>query len=63
MKQHEEGCPQPGPDEYKVVVVHVKLSARDRNALKAVLSLEGTTMQDYFATKAAEKIASGFGKA
>jgi hypothetical protein len=42
------------------VVVHVKLSVQDRQTLKAVLSLEGTTMQEYFAAKAAEKIASGF---
>ena len=38
------------------VVVHVKLSAQDRNTLKAVLSLEGSTMQEYFAAKAAERI-------
>jgi hypothetical protein len=41
----------------RFVVVHVKLPVRMRNALKAALSLEGATMQDYFAAKAAEKIA------
>jgi hypothetical protein len=37
-------------------VVHVRLSVQERNVLKAVLSLEGSTMQEYFAAKAAERI-------
>jgi hypothetical protein len=39
------------------VVVHIALTEAERNALKAALSLEGTTMQAYFAAKATEKIA------
>ena len=46
----------------KIVVVHVKLTAQERNALKAVLSLEGSTMQAYFAAKAVEKITSVSGE-
>ena len=46
------------PEAQKIVVVHVKLTAQERNALKAVLSLEGSTMQAYFAAKAVEKITS-----
>jgi len=50
------------PEAQKIVVVHVKLTEQERNALKAVLSLEGSTMQAYFAAKAVEKIASGSGQ-
>ena len=42
----------------KSVVVHIRLTAHQRNTLKAVLSLEGVTMQEYFAAKAVEKIAT-----
>jgi hypothetical protein len=49
------------PEAQKIVVVHVKLTAQERNALKAVLSLEGSTMQAYFAAKAVEKITSASG--
>src|SRR2546428_6953817 len=47
---------QPVPATPHVVVVHIKLSAQERNALKAALSLEGSTMQEYFAARAAERI-------
>jgi hypothetical protein len=57
-KQHTERCAKQRPEPHKIVVVHVKLTAQERNALKAVLSLEGSTMQAYFAAKAVEKIAS-----
>ena len=46
------------PETHKMVVVHVKLTKQERNALKAVLSFEGLTMQAYFAAKAMEKIGS-----
>jgi len=39
------------------MVVHIKLSTRVHNRLKAVLSLEGSTMQAYFAAQAEAKIA------
>src|SRR5262249_1065108 len=39
------------------VVVHLKLSTHVHNLLKAVLSLEGSTMQAYFAAQAEAKIA------
>ena len=42
----------------KSVVVHIRLTAQQRNTLKAVLSLEGATMQEYFEAKAVEKIAT-----
>ena len=57
-KQHAVRCTTQMPDAHKIVVVHVKLTEEDRNALKAVLSLEGSTMQAYFASKAIEKITS-----
>jgi hypothetical protein len=55
-KPQGKGRVQPAPATQRAVVVHVKLSAQERNALKAVLSLEGSTMQEYFAAKAAERI-------
>lgn len=39
------------------VVVHIKLPTQMRNALKAVLSLEGSTMQAYFEAMAEARIA------
>jgi len=54
-------CAKQRPDAQKIVVVHVKLTAQERNALKAALSLEGLTMQAYFAAKAVEKITSASG--
>jgi hypothetical protein len=42
---------------HSLVIVHIKLSTRVHNALKAVLSLEGSTMQAYFAAQAEAKIA------
>jgi hypothetical protein len=53
---------QQRPEAQKIVVVHVKLTAQERNALKAILSLEGSTMQAYFAAKAVEKITSASGE-
>ncbi len=55
-KQRGKGHAEPAPAPQRAVVVHVKLSAQERNALKAVLSLEGSTMQEYFAARAAERI-------
>jgi hypothetical protein len=46
---------------HSLVVVHIKLSTRVRNALKAVLSLEGSTMQAYFTAQAEAKIARASG--
>jgi hypothetical protein len=60
-KQHTGRCAKQRPETQKIVVIHVKLTAQERNALKAVLSLEGSTMQAYFAAKAMEKIASASG--
>jgi hypothetical protein len=60
-KQHALRCTKQEPEAQKMVVVHVKLTAQERNILKAVLSLEGTTMQAYFAAKAVEKITSASG--
>ena len=62
VKQHAMRCAKQMPETQKIVVVHVKLTAQERNALKAVLSLEGSTMQAYFAAKAVEKIASVSGQ-
>jgi len=42
---------------HSLMVVHIKLSTRVHNRLKAVLSLEGSTMQAYFAAQAEAKIA------
>jgi hypothetical protein len=55
-KQQGKGRAEPASAPQRVVVVHIKLSAQARNALKAVLSLEGSTMQEYFAARAAERI-------
>ena len=55
-KQRGKGHAKPAPTSQRTVVVHVKLSAQERNALKAALSLEGSTMQEYFAARAAERI-------
>jgi hypothetical protein len=44
-------------EAHRLVVVHIKLSTRVHNILKAVLSLEGSTMQAYFAAQAETKIA------
>ena len=57
MQQCEQVLSEHVPQTQRIVVVHVKLTERERNALKAALSLEGLTMQAYFAAKAAEKIA------
>jgi len=57
-EQRAVQCAQQTPEAQKLVVVHVKLTEQERNALKAVLSLEGSTMQAYFAAKAMEKITS-----
>jgi hypothetical protein len=61
-KQPARRCAKQSPEAQKIVVVHVKLTAQERNALKAVLSLEGSTMQAYFAAKAVEKISSASGQ-
>ena len=61
-KQAARRCAKQRPEAQKIVVVHVKLTAQERNALKAVLSLEGSTMQAYFAAKAVEKITSVAGE-
>jgi hypothetical protein len=61
-KQPARRCTKQRPEAQKIVVVHVKLTAQERNALKAVLSLEGSTMQAYFAAKAVEKITSASGQ-
>ena len=61
-KQAVRRCAKRRPETQKIVVVHVKLTAQERNALKAVLSLEGSTMQAYFAAKAVEKITSVSGE-
>jgi hypothetical protein len=58
MQQCKQVPSEHVPQTQRIVVVHVKLTERERNALKAVLSLEGLTMQAYFAAKAAEKIAN-----
>ena len=42
---------------HSLIVVHIKLSTRVHDLLKAVLSLEGSTMQAYFAAQAEAKIA------
>jgi hypothetical protein len=55
-KQRSKGHGEAAPTKQRAVVVHIKLSAQERNALKAALSLEGSTMQEYFAAKAAERI-------
>jgi hypothetical protein len=55
-QQQSKGHVPPAPGPRRAVVVHVKLSAQERNALKAALSLEGSTMQEYFAAKVAERI-------
>jgi hypothetical protein len=55
-KQRGKGHAEPARTSQRVVVVHVKLSVQERNALKAVLSLEGSTMQEYFAARAVERI-------
>jgi len=60
-KQPAKRCGKQRPEAQKIVVVHVKLTAQERNALKAALSLEGLTMQAYFAAKAVEKITSASG--
>ena len=60
-KQPALRCTKQEPEAQKMVVVHVKLTAQERNTLKAVLSLEGSTMQAYFAAKAVEKITSASG--
>ncbi len=60
-KQPVKRCGKQRPEAQKIVVVHVKLTAQERNALKAALSLEGLTMQAYFAAKAVEKITSASG--
>jgi hypothetical protein len=60
-KQSVRRCAKQIPEAQKIVVVHVKLTAQERNALKAALSLEGLTMQAYFAAKAVEKITSTSG--
>jgi hypothetical protein len=56
VKQRGKGYAEPAPTSQRVAVVHVKLSVQERNALKAVLSLEGSTMQEYFAARATERI-------
>lgn len=55
-KRQGKGHAKPVLTSQRTVVVHVKLSAQERNALKAVLSLEGSTMQEYFAARAVERI-------
>jgi hypothetical protein len=45
------------PEANRIVVGHDKLTEQVRNTLKAVLSLEESTMQAYFAAKAAEELA------
>jgi len=60
-KQPAKRCGKQRPEAQKIVVVHVKLTAQERNALKAALSLEGLTMQAYFASKAVENITSAAG--
>ena len=55
-QQRGKGHAEPAPASQRTVVVHIKLSAQERNALKAALSLEGSTMQEYFAARAAERI-------
>jgi len=62
VKQHAIRCTKQMSEAQKIVVVHVKLTEQERNTLKAVLSLEGSTMQAYFAAKAVEKIASASGQ-
>ena len=49
-------------EETRSVVVHIKLSTRVHNLLKAVLSLEGSTMQAYFAAQAEARIATASGR-
>jgi hypothetical protein len=61
VQQAARRCAKQRPEAQKIVVVHVKLTAQERNALKAILSLEGSTMQAYFAAKAVEKITSASG--
>jgi hypothetical protein len=55
MARHQPGTLS--PEAPSLVVVHIKLSTRVHNLLKAILSLEGSTMQAYFAAQAEAKIA------